>query len=250
MSQYGNPPQDPYGQNPSPYGQQPQQPQQPPYGQPGYDQQQPGYGQAPAYGQQPGYGQAPGYGQQPGYGQPYGQAPAYGTPYGQQPMYGGQGGYASWGQRVIATLWDMLLLWPAWVLSLIGYVLLIAGVVSGETDPYTDEVTDPNVPLLVTGFLLLAIGMVLGVVIWVRNYMLRQGRTGYSYGKAKVGIKLIREQDGQPVGAGMAFVRYLLHGVINQACYIDYLWPLWDAKKQTLTDKILTTVVIQQPEQR
>ncbi len=45
-------------------------------------------------------------------------------------------------------------------------------------------------------------------------------------------------------------LRWLLHGVINQVIYIDYLWPLWDDKNQTLTDKILGTVVIKQPEAR
>ncbi|MEP7090218.1 MAG: DUF4190 domain-containing protein [Nocardioidaceae bacterium] len=57
----GEPPQDPYGQQP-PYGEPPQDPygQQPPYGQP------PGYGQPP-YGQPAGYGQTQPYGQPPGY---------------------------------------------------------------------------------------------------------------------------------------------------------------------------------------
>ncbi|GAB2866596.1 RDD family protein [Nocardioides pacificus] len=244
MSQYGNPPQDPYGQQPQ-QPQQPGQPQQPPYGQqPGYGQQQPGYGQAP-YGQQPGYGQQP-YGQP---GQPYGQAPAYGAPYGQQPGFGGQGAYATWGQRVIGTLWDFLIMWPAILLGIVGYGLFIAAIATSETDAYGNT-TDTNGGLLAIGGLLLLASFIVGLVIWIRNYILRQGRTGYSYGKAKVGIRLIGQQDGQPVGPGMAFVRYLLHSVINQACYIDYLWPLWDEKNQTLTDKVLNTVVIQQPEQR
>ena len=27
-------------------------------------------------------------------------------------------------------------------------------------------------------------------------------------------------------------------------CYIGYLFPLWDAKRQTLADKIMTTVCL------
>jgi uncharacterized RDD family membrane protein YckC len=27
-------------------------------------------------------------------------------------------------------------------------------------------------------------------------------------------------------------------------CYIGFLWPLWDTKRQTLADKIMQTVVI------
>lgn len=81
----------------------------------------------------------------------------------------------------------------------------------------------------------------------IQNFMLDQGKTGYTYGKRKVGIRAIREQDGQPMGVGVAVGRFFLHSIINSACYIDFLWPLWDAKKQTLTDKILTTVVVRQP---
>ena len=78
---------------------------------------------------------------------------------------------------------------------------------------------------------------------------MRQGRTGYTYGKARVGIKTIREEDGQPSGVGSCTARYFLHWIINQFFYIDYLWPLWDDKCQTITDKILTTVVVHAPEQ-
>ena len=28
------------------------------------------------------------------------------------------------------------------------------------------------------------------------------------------------------------------------ACYIGWLFPIWDAKRQTLADKIISTVVI------
>ena len=73
MSNYGQQPpygQNPYGQQPNPYG----QPQQPPYGQPSAPRPgQPGYGGQPGpYGQQP-----PQYGQQP---PPYGQQPGQWTP--------------------------------------------------------------------------------------------------------------------------------------------------------------------------
>lgn len=30
-------------------------------------------------------------------------------------------------------------------------------------------------------------------------------------------------------------------------CYLGYLWPAWDAKKQTFTDKIVSSVVIKVP---
>jgi uncharacterized protein YbjQ (UPF0145 family) len=85
MSNYGQQPpygQNPYGQQPNPYAQQPQQP----YGQPGRPAQP--YGQQP-YGQQPGYPPQQPYGQQPGQGQPQQ------NPYAQQP-YGQAGQPGQW----------------------------------------------------------------------------------------------------------------------------------------------------------
>jgi uncharacterized RDD family membrane protein YckC len=98
------------------------------------------------------------------------------------------------------------------------------------------------------GGVLLAVGLVLTLWRLVSNYVLDQGRTGYTYGKRKGGIRTVRIADGQPSGAGSCVVRYLLHGIINNACYLDYLWPLWDPRRQTLTDKILSTVVVQLPD--
>ena len=46
------------------------------------------------------------------------------------------------------------------------------------------------------------------------------------------------------IGAGLSIGRAILHVVDQLPCYLGYLWPLWDAKKQTFTDKIVQTVVI------
>jgi uncharacterized RDD family membrane protein YckC len=77
---------------------------------------------------------------------------------------------------------------------------------------------------------------------------MRQGETGYTLGKGVIGIKLVSEQTGQPVGVGMAIARYFVH-ILDGFCFIGYLWPLWDAKKQTFADKILTQIVIKAPQQ-
>ena len=39
-------------------------------------------------------------------------------------------------------------------------------------------------------------------------------------------------------------MRCLAHFVDSIACYVGWLWPLWDAKKQTFADKIMGTVVV------
>lgn len=193
------PPQDPYGQQP------------PPYGQPQYGQQPPPYGQ-PQYGQQP-YGQ-----------QPYGQ-PGYGAP---------AGGYASWLKRVGAYLVDGLISFVAYLPALVGEVLNTNAANNGDTSG--------------GGLLLVLLGVVLSIGVFVWNTCLRQGRTGYSIGKSAVGIKLISETTGQPIGGGMSFVRQIAHLLDAIPCYLGYLWPLWDGKRQTFADKILKTIVVNQPQ--
>ncbi|MFC9847355.1 RDD family protein [Streptomyces sp. NPDC060223] len=198
-----------YG-SPNPYGQ-PQDPQQ---GQPGY-----GY---PQQGQPAGYGapqtppgvppqQGYGYPQQPGY--PQGGQPGYGYP--QQPGYGAQPPYANWGQRFLGTLVDMLVF-------AVPYILVIVG---------------KDTPALV----LVGALALLGLVIW---QLIQEGRTGQTVGKKALGIRLVREIDGQPLGVGMAFVRRLAHFLDSLACYLGWLWPAWDAKKQTFADKVCSSIVI------
>ena len=176
----------------------------------------------------------------PGYGAPP-PPPGYGAPPPPQPYAQAMfGGYASWSQRAGATLWDFVYLWPGWVTGIVGYLLIIVGAAQGEGGSAG--------ALIGLGALASLVGAALMIWRTIINYMLDQGRTGYTYGKRKLGIRTIREQDGQSSGVGSCVARYFLHAIINQACYIDYLWPLWDRPKiQTITDKILTTIVVHQP---
>ncbi|MDP3889609.1 RDD family protein [Nocardioides sp.] len=187
------------------------------------------------------YGQEPG--QQPG--QPYGQ-PAYGQPqdpYG-QPAYGQPTvGYAHWGKRVGSYLIDALVIAAAMIPYYIGFGM--AGASSTSTDIYGN----PQMEFNGVSLALIAIGIVLGVVAFIWNICLKGGKTGWTVGKGALGIRLLNEKTGQPIGAGMAFVRQLAHIVDALPCYLGYLWPLWDAKRQTFADKIVGSVVIDQPKQ-
>ncbi|WP_030163521.1 RDD family protein [Spirillospora albida] len=229
----GNP-YDPYGQQPGYGQQQPGYGQQPP-AQPGYGQPpaQPGYGQPPA---QPGYGQPqaqPGYGQpqaQPGYGQPAAQ-PGYGQ---QQPAqvhhhhYGSTGQLAEWGSRAGGYIIDYLIFaGPVFVLYLLGVMLSSSG--SGGATLF--------------GLLLMLLGGLASFAggLWI---CYQEGTTGQSIGKRQMGIKLVSAQTGQPIGFGMAFVRKIAHFADSAVCYLGFLWPLWDERKQTFADKICSTIVV------
>jgi uncharacterized RDD family membrane protein YckC len=79
---------------------------------------------------------------------------------------------------------------------------------------------------------------------WLWNWGYRQGTTGSSLGKGFLKFKVVSEKTGQPLGFGMSVVRQLAHFVDAVICYIGFLFPLWDAKRQTLADKIMTTVCL------
>jgi uncharacterized RDD family membrane protein YckC len=81
----------------------------------------------------------------------------------------------------------------------------------------------------------------LAYIIYNRWYL---GGQGASLGKRTLNMRLISEQTGQPIGMLMAFLRDIAHIVDSIICYIGYLFPLWDSKRQTLADKIMKTVVV------
>lgn len=70
------------------------------------------------------------------------------------------------------------------------------------------------------------------------------GETGGHPGKRLTGLKTVDMNTGQVIGGGKGIVRYLAHFVDSITCYIGYLFPLWDEKRQTFADKIMTTVVL------
>jgi uncharacterized RDD family membrane protein YckC len=132
---------------------------------------------------------------------------------------------AGWGPRVGAYIIDLL---PVWALTGIGYAVGVS------TDPATGA---PAFGALYWVFSLL------GIAVWAFNRWFQAGSSGQSWGKKALGLKLLKESTGQPIGFGMALVRDLLH-VLDGICFIGYLFPLWDAKKQTFSDKIVSTVVV------
>jgi len=244
MSQYGPPPDDPSqpepgqeGYNPyPPQWEQPSGPPQPPnpspYGEPNpYAQQQTPYG-APAnpYAQPGAYGQQP-----PG-------APA--NPYAptarpDRPVFG-FGGYAGWFTRVGAFLIDQVLGLVAGFPIWIGYALLFADATT-RTDPDGTKrvVFHPTA----TTTALIWIGVLTSLAFFVWNLCIRQGRTGASYGKSVLAVRLVNS-DLQAIGPGWSFLRQILHIVDTLPCYLGYLWPIWDSRKQTFSDKIMHTFVI------
>ena len=100
-------------------------------------------------------------------------------------------------------------------------------------------------PIAGIAFLVVCVVLPLaGAALQIWNSAYRRGTTGQTFGQKMVKIKTVSEETGQPSGFGNAFLRDLCHVVDSMVCYVGYLMPLWDGKRQTLADKIVRTVVV------
>jgi uncharacterized RDD family membrane protein YckC len=94
-------------------------------------------------------------------------------------------------------------------------------------------------------FAIVMLGSLLVIAVYFFwNFCYRQGKTGQSIGKSVLKFKVISEKTWQPIGFWLSFLRQIAHYVDQFICYIGYLFPLWDDKRQTLADKIMSTVCV------
>jgi uncharacterized RDD family membrane protein YckC len=143
----------------------------------------------------------------------YGAAPGYGQApsYGQAPG-GGRPELASWGLRLGGYLIDVVIL----TVITVAVILLISQQVANLVQ----------------------------VVLYYGLFGYLTGTTGQTPGRKVVGITVLREQDGQVLGAGMGIVRNICHLLDALPLLLGFFWPLWDKKNQTFADKIVKSVVV------
>jgi uncharacterized RDD family membrane protein YckC len=149
--------------------------------------------------------------------------------------------YTSWATRALASIIDNI---PVIILVVIGYVIQMVTMeqtcAGGEYGMPQYCVSQPSAIGNIVYYLALLAAF--AFAIWNNGY--KQGITGQSIGKSRMKFKVVSETTGQPIGFGMSVARMFAHIVDALPCYIGYLFPLWDAKRQTLADKIMTTVCL------
>ena len=151
--------------------------------------------------------------------------------------------YTPWFTRVLAWLIDFI---PVVILEGIGYGLWLG---TSETACVTDtseyDLGDfCSSPASTLGQASLIITWLLSIAYLIWNYGYRQGTTGSSIGKSIMKFQVVSEKTWQPIGFGLSIVRQLAHIIDSAICYIGYLFPLWDPKRQTIADKIMTTICL------
>jgi uncharacterized RDD family membrane protein YckC len=229
--------------------------------------------EAPKYGQRAEHGQV--YGQQSEPAPQYGQrVPQQGGSYPAYPQTGAGFGYqgqnsgttpdgqalSGWWRRVLARFIDSIIAWFV-ALPLTGYFYYQSSQVmsawledvldaarAGSTTPVSmpPEVFKWAVPASVIGYLVM--------FVYEYLFLVTKGRTP---GKMATGIAVrLRDVPGKPPrGAvakrcGLDLALYLLGSIpvfgifASLALLLNYLWPLWDDKKQALHDKVAATNVV------
>jgi uncharacterized RDD family membrane protein YckC len=119
--------------------------------------------------------------------------------------------YASWGRRLLARLADTVV-----VLAIVAGMAAIAGATTA------------------------GIAYLLLLILYFPLFHAYAG--GQTPGKALLGIAVHRTQGS--LGFGGALWRWVAEWLLVITLVVDYLWPLWDGRNQSLHDKAAGTVVV------
>jgi uncharacterized RDD family membrane protein YckC len=151
------------------------------------------------------------------------------------------GNYTPWFTRVVAYVIDSI---PVYLLAAVGGVVLVT-MQKVETICVADTfcATGNDGPST-TAWIIFSVCVLIALAFSLWNFVVRQGITGSSIGKQMMKFKVVSEQTQQPTGVVKSLIRQIAHGIDALICYIGFLFPLWDAKRQTIADKLMKTVCV------
>jgi uncharacterized RDD family membrane protein YckC len=126
---------------------------------------------------------------------------------------GPSGPRAGFGQRLLAFLIDVIILWA----------------VQGAIWAITNQ----------------TVAAAVGLLVQLAYFTYFEGSaSGQTVGKRALGIRVVDFGGGGPIGPGRAFIRWICRILSSIPCLLGYFWMLWDREKQTWHDKLATTVVV------
>ncbi len=137
--------------------------------------------------------------------------------------------YAGWWRRAGALVLDTLLVWAV-VAAVFGIALGIAVV---------DDVAGGI--LLILAIVFLFAGPIFYTIYWTGK------EPGQTLGKRALGIRVRHVEHDRAIGYGASAGRYFitfLFGIFQVPLLLDYLFPLWDGRNQTLHDKVANSIVV------
>lgn len=149
--------------------------------------------------------------------------------------------FASWGTRVGGHIINGLVYALFELPAIISFFVVPKKI---EVCTINDELRLCEVPTG-AGWAIIAALAIAGLVAFAVMYSRMVSTTGQAWGHKAVGVRIVDATTGGNISAGKAFFRYLVGNWVNGFfCALGYLWPLWDAKKQTFGDKMFGTYSI------
>lgn len=134
---------------------------------------------------------------------------------------------ASFGPRFLGWLIDFVLI-NIPVLLILGMAILLQKI-------------SPALVVLIS-----ILGWVFILALSIANLVYGPAVKGKSLGQHLMKLRIITEDNRSPIGWGPALIRWLVQGFCSGFFFIGYLWHLWDAKGQTLHDKVAHTYVVRE----
>lgn len=151
------------------------------------------------------------------------------------------------GARLVSLIIDgfiqMLMALPFAAVSVVGFVKAFEDCETIESDNGVEIACQGDE--LQAGWMLLGLfAALVGLVVVLYLYARWLGK-GATPAMKMFSLRLVDANTGAPVGTGRAFGRMLFATFISgNFCLIGYLWALWDKKRQTLHDKVISSVVV------
>jgi uncharacterized RDD family membrane protein YckC len=172
--------------------------------------------------------------------------------------------YAPWFRRVLAQIIDgLFVIVPSFVVAI--YVVAIKGKVHIATPANNSAkmtchftahaLSCTGGTLIQANFRELLIGVILINIIWAIYVIIAiAGPRGATIGMRALKIRIVTASDRASVSSGRSVLRYVVYFAIGLLEYVahilflvsflDWLWPLWDSRNQTLHDKAAGTVAL------
>jgi uncharacterized RDD family membrane protein YckC len=151
---------------------------------------------------------------------------------------------AGWWWRVLALLLDGVILIPFYAIAAVPLLAARWDDISQWSDDMQyaadNNLSDPPLPWV---FYVLIVATFCVSLLYQFLFLLWKQATP---GKLITGLRVrLRDRPELPAGAiGLRLLAGFLVGLCSIAALLDYLWPLWDDKRQALHDKMAKTNVV------
>ncbi len=152
---------------------------------------------------------------------------------------------APWRKRVAAAVIDVqtelaIVVGVGLIVLAVTVVIVLTSPVPAAGGEYTQltRLLDAIPPLSVPALFVAGVG----AVAWNRHIL--RGTTGRSWGSRVVYLRLVDEDDGRPIGLLRMLGRTVCHLLDVLPFGVGFLLPLVTAKRQTIADMLMKTVVV------